>query len=103
MRAPNGSRHRERDTPIECLIDLHFGSGEAKAASLLGDLEAMTLPLHDVVVADRTFVQEAADAVEAVWSRTPGGFSRPNWVGWRFPASCSSTVQPSSLRTKMPL
>src|SRR6266481_1909808 len=29
--------------------------------------------------------------------------ARPNWVGWRFPASCSSTVQWSSLRTKMPL
>src|SRR6266404_3611191 len=29
--------------------------------------------------------------------------ARPNWMGWRFPASCSSTVQWSSLRTKMPL
>ncbi len=30
----------ERDAPVESLIDLHFGTGEAEAARLLGDLEA---------------------------------------------------------------
>ena len=34
----------ERDAPVEGLVDLHFGTGEAEAASLLGDLEADGLP-----------------------------------------------------------
>jgi hypothetical protein len=55
----------ERDAAIESLIDLDFGPGEAEAA---------TLPLHDIVVADGTFVYEAADAVEALWSIPPSGF-----------------------------
>ena len=63
----------ERDAPIESLVDLHFGSGEAEAACLLGNLEAAALPLYDVVVADDAFVHEAADAVETVGSRTASG------------------------------
>ena len=42
----------ERDAPIESLIEVDFGSGKAEAAGLLGDLEALAFPLHDVVVAD---------------------------------------------------
>lgn len=38
------------------------------------DLEAATVPLHDVVVADGAFVQEAADAIEVLRSGTPGFF-----------------------------
>ena len=30
----------ERHSPIESLVDLRFGAGEAEAAGLLGDLEA---------------------------------------------------------------
>jgi hypothetical protein len=71
----------EGDAAIERLIDLHFGSGEAEAASLLGDLEATALPLHDIVVADRSFVYEAADAVEAVGSRTPDDFHFARFAG----------------------
>src|SRR5258708_25526225 len=52
---------------------MHFGSGEAETACLLGYLEAAAFPLHDVVVADDAFVHEAADAVETFRSRAPGG------------------------------
>ena len=52
---------------------LDFGSGKAEALALLGDLEALAVPLHDVVVADDAFVDEAADAVEIFRSRAPGG------------------------------
>lgn len=50
---------------------MNFGSGESEAAGLLGDLEALTLPLHDVVVADHALVDEATDAVQILRSRTP--------------------------------
>src|SRR5260370_29083023 len=65
----------ERDAPIKTLIDLPFGSGEAEAASLLGDLEAAALPLHDVVVTDDAFMHEAADTVEIIRSRAPCGLA----------------------------
>ena len=38
----------EGDAPVESLVNLNFGSSEAEAASLLGDLEALPFPLHDV-------------------------------------------------------
>ncbi len=63
----------ERDAPVESLIDVDFGSGKAEALALLGDLKALAVPLHDVVVADHALVDEAADAVEIFRSRTPGG------------------------------
>jgi hypothetical protein len=63
----------ERDTAIKSLVDLHFGASEAETASLLGDLEAASFPLHDVVVADDAFVHETADALETFRSRAPGG------------------------------
>src|SRR3989442_2447965 len=62
----------ERDPAIESLVKLDFCSREAEAPVLRGDLEAAALPLHDVVVADDPFVKERTDAVELVWSRTPG-------------------------------
>ena len=62
-----------RDTSIESLVDMHFGSGEAKAARLLGDLEAAAFPLHDIVVANDALMHEAADAFEAFRSGAPGG------------------------------
>src|SRR5260370_40541772 len=64
----------ERDAPVEGLVDLHFGTGEAEAARLLGDLEATAFPLHDVVVADHALVHQAADTVEVFRSGTPRGF-----------------------------
>ena len=63
----------ECDAAIESLVDLHFGAGEAEAACLLGNLKAAALPLHDVVVANDAFMDEAADAVESFRSRAPGG------------------------------
>src|SRR2546423_1468175 len=64
----------ERDATVESLVDLYFGTGEAKATRLLGDLEATALPLHDVVVADHTLMHQAADTVEVLRSGTPHGF-----------------------------
>src|SRR5205823_9006280 len=63
----------ERDAPVESLVDVHFGTGEAEAAGLLRDLEATAFPLHDVVVADDAFMHEAADAFESFGSGAPNG------------------------------
>ena len=63
----------KRDAPVERLVEMDFGSGKAEALALLGDLKALAVPLHDVVVADHALVDEAADAVEIFRSRTPGG------------------------------
>ena len=63
---------------FERFVELHFGPGEAEAFGLGRDLEAAAVPLHDVVVADRAFVNEAADSVEVLGSRAPRffGFTR---------------------------
>ena len=63
----------ERDAPVQSFIDVNFGSGKAEASALLGDLEALALPLDNVVVADHALVNEAADAIEIFLSRAPGG------------------------------
>ena len=51
----------ERDSPVERLIDIHFGSGKAEALALLRDLETLAVPLHDVVVADHALMNEAVE------------------------------------------
>src|ERR1022692_103389 len=61
----------ERDAPVESLIDVDFGSGKAETLALLRDLKTLAFPLHDVVVADHAFVDEAADAVEIFGRGTP--------------------------------
>src|SRR5580658_769104 len=63
---------------FERFVELHLGPGEAEAFGLRRDLEAAAVPLHDVVVADRAFVNEAADTVQILGSRAPGffGFAR---------------------------
>jgi hypothetical protein len=53
---------------------VNLGSGEGEAAGLLEDLEALSFPLHDVVMADHAWVDEAADAVKILGSRTPEGW-----------------------------
>ena len=63
----------ERNAPVESLIEMDFGSGKAEALPLLGDLETLALPLHDVVVADHALMDEAADTVKIFRSRTPRG------------------------------
>jgi hypothetical protein len=55
-------------------VDLDASPGEAEALRLGRDLETATVPLDDVVVADRAFVEEAADAVEVLGSGAPGLF-----------------------------
>src|SRR5258708_14282442 len=58
--------------------ELDFRPGEAEALRLGRDLEAASVPLHDVVVADAALVMKAADAVESVGSGPPSlfGFAR---------------------------
>ena len=62
----------KRYPSIESMVELHFSPGEAEAAVLGRDLEALAFPLHDVVVADDAFVLERADTVDVFWSRSPG-------------------------------
>src|SRR5579863_2293732 len=62
----------EGDPAIESLIELHCGAGEAEAAVLRWNLEAMAIPLHDVVVADHSFMKESTNALQIVWRWTPG-------------------------------
>jgi hypothetical protein len=54
----------ERDAAVESLIDLHFGSSETVAAGLRMDLQALAVPLHDIVVADDALMGEAADSFQ---------------------------------------
>jgi len=61
----------ERDPAIEGLIKLDFCSREAEVPILRGNLEAVPLPLHDVVVADDAFVKERADTLKFFGSRAP--------------------------------
>jgi threonine synthase len=41
----------DSDLPFEGFVEQHFGAGEAEAVWLGRDLETVTVPLHDVVVA----------------------------------------------------
>jgi hypothetical protein len=67
----------DRDLPFERFADLNFGAGETEAFGLGRDLETVTVPLYDVVVADAAFVQEAADAIEVFRSQAPSLFGVP--------------------------
>src|SRR5258707_10081414 len=71
----------KRDLAIGSVIEEDLGSGKAEAAGLVGNLEALALPLHDVVVADDTFMNEANDAIQILRSRTPSGRSRTRRPG----------------------
>jgi hypothetical protein len=68
----------EGEAAVQRLVDLCLGTGEAEAAGLLRDLEAAAVPLHDVVVADVAFMNEAANVVDIFRGRAPGcgGFTR---------------------------
>jgi len=63
----------ERDTAVESLIEMDFGASKAEALSLLGDLEALAFPLHNVVVADDALMNKAADAVQIFRGGAPSG------------------------------
>ena len=62
----------KRDPPVERLVDVDFGSRKAEALPLLRNLEALALPLHDVVVAHHALVDEAADALQILGCGAPG-------------------------------
>jgi hypothetical protein len=64
----------DRNLSIERFQELDFGPGEAAALRLGRDLEAASVPLHDVVVADAAWVMKAADAVEIFGSGPPSLF-----------------------------
>ena len=64
----------DRNLSFERFNELDFGPGEAEALRLGRDLEAASVPLHDVVVADRALVMKAADAIKIFGSGTPGLF-----------------------------
>ncbi len=68
----------ERDASVESVIELNFGTCDAEAPMLGQDLETVTLPLHDVVVADDAFVNEGRDTREIRWGRASsfGGVAR---------------------------
>src|SRR5271169_1494817 len=62
----------DRNFTLERFTELNFGPGEAEALRLGRDLETAAVPLHDVVVADRTLVMKTADAIQFGGSGTPG-------------------------------
>jgi hypothetical protein len=64
----------DRNLPIEGFNELDFRPGEAEALRLGRDLEAASIPLHDVVVADAALVMKAADALEIFGSGSPSFF-----------------------------
>jgi hypothetical protein len=59
---PAGVAIIKRNVAVESLMDLHFGTGKAKALALLRDLETLALPLDDVVVTDRALMDKPAQA-----------------------------------------
>jgi hypothetical protein len=64
----------DRNLSFQRFIELDLGTSEAEALWLGRDLEASSVPLHDVVVANHALVMEAADVVEIFGSRPPNGF-----------------------------
>ena len=51
----------DRNLSFERFVDLNSGPGKAEALRLRRDLEAASVPPHDVVIADVAFVDEATD------------------------------------------
>ena len=76
----------ERDSAIQRLMNVYFGSCKTVPAWLGMDLQPPTLPLHDVVVANDAFVGEAADAFQIVRGGPPSQF------GFAGPASKAAIV-----------
>jgi hypothetical protein len=69
----------DRDLAFERLVDWNVGTGEAEASGLWRNLEAATISLHDVVVADTAFVDEAARCGRG--PRGPGANRFPTRAG----------------------
>src|SRR6266404_5675336 len=64
----------DRDLSFERFIKLYFCPSKAEALRLGRDLEAASIPLHDIVVADAALVMKAADAIQIFGSGTPSLF-----------------------------
>jgi hypothetical protein len=54
--------------------ELNSGSSKAEAVLLGRDLEAASVALHDIVIADAALVMKAADAIKVFRSGTPSLF-----------------------------
>src|ERR1700688_1458235 len=61
----------DRNLSFQRFIELHLSPSETEAVWLGRDLETASVPLDDIVIADATFVMEAADAIEIFGSGTP--------------------------------
>jgi len=61
-------------SPFETFRELNADAGKAEAVRLGRELKAASFPLHDVVVADGAFVEEAADALQVSEGRSLCGF-----------------------------
>src|ERR1039457_1865500 len=64
---------KQGDASVKGLIVLIFGSGKADVLSLLRRLEALALPLHDVIVTDHALMNKAAYPVQVFGRGTPCG------------------------------
>src|ERR1700686_5295748 len=62
------------DLSFERFHELNSGPSKAEAVRLGRDLEAASVPLHDIVVADAALVMKAADALKVFRSGTPSLF-----------------------------
>ena len=71
----------ERNSAIQSMVEVDLGASEAEASALWRDLKALAFPLHDVVVTDDAWVEEAADAVQIVGRRPPSGCGFPRTAG----------------------
>src|ERR1035437_6502234 len=88
---------KQGDASVKGLIDLNFGSGKAEALSLLRDLEALALPLHDVIVTDHALMNKAADAVQVFGRGTPYGL---HFAGSASEAAVRSEEHTSELQSR---
>ncbi|MCU1297495.1 MAG: hypothetical protein JWO91_1773 [Acidobacteriaceae bacterium] len=84
----------KRNAPVESLIEVDFGAGEAEALSLLGDLETPALPLDDVVVADYALMNETADAIQILRGGAPCGLHVAGVAGEATVVVCHENAQP---------
>src|SRR5580692_6890903 len=60
------------DLAVQRFLTLHLRPTEAEAFRLRRNSRKATVPLHDVVVTDGTFVGEAIDAAQIARSGAPG-------------------------------
>ena len=72
--AESGISVIDGNVSFQRFIELHFCTCEAEALRLRRDLEAASVPLHDIIVADVAFMMKATDAIKIFGSGTPSFF-----------------------------